>query len=259
MSFKISDNIIGFEEELSFFLKLYNKQCLPNTILFEGLEGIGKYTFVLHLINSINFNGNDTNIESVMSKDNNVLILKKNESNREYKFDEIKKIIDFCKLKSLDTKPKFVVIKSINFLNNNSVNALLKLTEEAKDNVYFFFTSNFLSNNSKVLESRFFKKKLFLNKKFFNQIILNFFKSNNIDNDNTNNNKDTPGICIRKYFYKLDNNLENLKKNNEELFYKIISEKIINKFKNNHIQILKRLKLNLFLKNDINKMLTKLI
>ena len=25
MSFKISDNIIGFEEELSFFLKLYTK------------------------------------------------------------------------------------------------------------------------------------------------------------------------------------------------------------------------------------------
>ena len=58
MSFKISDNIIGFEEELSFFLNLYNNNCLPNTILFQGLEGIGKYTFVLHLINSIKSSGN---------------------------------------------------------------------------------------------------------------------------------------------------------------------------------------------------------
>ena len=135
---------------------------------------------------------------------------------------------------------------------------MLKLTEEAKENVYFFFTSNFLSNNSKTLESRFFKKKLFLNKSFFNQIIFNFFKSNNIENVDINDNRDTPGIYIRKYFYNLDNNLENLKKNNEELFYKIISEKIINKFKNNHIQILKKIKFNLLLKNDINKLITEL-
>lgn len=258
MSFKISDNIIGFEEELSFFLRLYNKNCLPNTILFQGLEGIGKYTFVLHLINSIKSLGNVEHLESTLLNDSNVLILKKNQTNREYKFDEIKKIIDFCKFKSLDTKPKFVIIKSINFLNNSSVNALLKLTEEVKGNVYFFFTSNFLSNNSKTLESRFFKKKLFLDKRFFSQIIFNFFNSNNIDCVDINDNRDTPGIYIRKYFYNLDNNLENLKKNNEELFYKIISEKIINKFKDDHIQILKKIKFNLLLKNDISNILTNL-
>tara|TARA_B100000963_G_scaffold353865_1_gene369314 strand:+ start:1144 stop:1923 length:780 start_codon:yes stop_codon:yes gene_type:complete len=259
MSFKISDNIIGFEEELSFFLKLYQKKCLPNTILFQGLEGIGKFTFVLHLINYIKLNNNVKNLENAISNDNNVLILKKNENSREYKLEEIKKIIDFCKYKSFDTKPKFVVIKCTNFLNNSSVNALLKLTEEVKDNVYFFLTSNFLSNNSKTLESRFFKKKLFLNKKYFNQIILNFYKNNNIDNVDINDTRDTPGIYLRKYLYNSNNNLENLQKNNEELFYKIISEKIIKKFKNNHSQILKKLKLNLLLKNDINKMLTKLI
>ena len=258
MLFKISDNIIGFEEELSFFLKLYTKKCLPNTILFQGLEGIGKYTFVLHLINRIKSNRNTSNLEMTLLKDNDILVLNKNQSSREYKFDEIKKIIDFCKFKSLDKKPKFVVIKSINFLNNNSVNALLKLTEEVKENVYFFFTSNFLSNNSKTLESRFFKKKLFLNKSYFNQIIFNFFEQNNIDHISINDNRDTPGIYIRKYFYNLDNDLEKLKKNNEELFYKIISEKIINKFKSNHVQILKKIKLNLFFKNDLNTMLTKL-
>ena len=253
MSLKISDNIIGFEKELSFFLKLHKKKCLPNTILFQGLEGIGKYTFVLHLINSMQSGKNISNLETKILNDNNVLILKKNKTNREYKFEEIKKIIEFCKFKSLDTKSKFIVIKSINFLNNNSVNALLKLTEEAKENVYFFFTSNFLSNNSKTLESRFFKKKLFLNKKFFNLIISNFFKNNNIDLANINESIDTPGIYIRKYLYNLDDDVKNLKKNDEELFYKIISAKIINKFQNNHIQILKKLKFNLLLKNDINK------
>ena len=79
MSFKISDNIIGFEEELSFFLNLYTNRHLPNTILFQGLEGIGKYTFVLHLINLIKSSGNTTNLETALSNDNNVLILKKKE------------------------------------------------------------------------------------------------------------------------------------------------------------------------------------
>ena len=253
MSFKISEKIIGFEKELSFFLKLYNKKCLPNTILFQGLEGIGKYTFVLHLINLIKSGKNISNLETKILNDSNVLILKKNKTSREYKLEEIKKIIDFCKYKSLDTKSKFIVIKSINFLNNNSVNALLKLTEEANENVYFFFTSNFLSNNSKTLESRFFKKKLFLNKKFFNKVISNFFKNNNMDLEDINDSIDTPGIYIRKYLHNLDNEFENLKKNDEELFYKIISEKIINKYKNNHIQILKKFKFNLLLKNDIKK------
>ena len=152
MSFKISDNLIGFNKELSFFLKLYKQKKMPNTILFQGLQGIGKYTFILNLISLINEYKNDhTDLETRLMNDQDVLILKKNENNAEYKFEEIKKIIDFCKYKSFNTKSKFIVIKYTNFLNKSSVNALLKLTEEVKENVYFLFTSNFLSNNSKTL------------------------------------------------------------------------------------------------------------
>ena len=78
MSFKISDNLIGFDKELSFFLKLYKQKKMPNTILFQGLQGIGKYTFVLHLINSITKDANnDTNLEYRLTNDQEVLILKK--------------------------------------------------------------------------------------------------------------------------------------------------------------------------------------
>tara|TARA_B100001287_G_C22676880_1_gene528189 strand:- start:1721 stop:2503 length:783 start_codon:yes stop_codon:yes gene_type:complete len=260
MLFKISDKVIGYEEELSFFLRLYNNKYLPNTILLQGLEGIGKYTFVLHLINSLINNKNTFNLETSLMNNNNIFILKKNEESVEFKFEDVKKIINFCKYKSFDVKPKFVVIKSIDLLNKSSVNALLKLTEEVKENVYFFFTSNFMKNNSKTLESRFFKKKLFLNKKYFNQIISYFFKTNNINKDDfEKETNDTPGIYLRKYLLNLENNLEKIKKNDENIFYKIISEKIIEQFEGEHLEILKKIKFNLMLKNDMSKLLKKLV
>ena len=139
MLLKVSDKLLGFDEELSLFTKLYKNNCLPNKILFQGLEGIGKYTFVIHLISSILKNKNIYDLEDQLLENQNILILKKNENSNEFKFDEIKKIINFCKFKSLDGKSKFIVIKCTNYLNNSSVNALLKLTEEVKENIYFFF------------------------------------------------------------------------------------------------------------------------
>ncbi len=259
MLFKTSDKIIGYDEEWSFFLRLYNNKYLPNTILLQGLEGIGKYTFVLHLINSLMNNKNTVNLETSLMNNNNVFILKKNVDSVEYKFEDVKKIINFCKYKSLDIKPKFIVIKSIDLLNKSSVNALLKLTEETKENVYFFFTSNFMKYNSKTLESRFFKKKLFLKKSYYNQIISYFFKTNNFTKDELEREiKDTPGIYIRKYLHNAENNLEKIKKNDENIFYKIISEKIIKQFEGEHLEILKKIKFNLILKNDISKLLKKI-
>ncbi|MAK12409.1 MAG: hypothetical protein CMI73_01890 [Candidatus Pelagibacter sp.] len=255
---KVLDNIIGYDKELSFFLKLHKNNNLPNTILFQGLDGIGKYTFVVHLINLILKNKSLTNLEENLINNHNILILKKKDSNKEFKFDEVKRVINFCKLKSFNEESKYIVIKNCNFLNKSSVNALLKLTEEAKDNIYFFFTSHFLSNNLKTLESRFFKKKLFLNYKFYKEIIINYFKKNNINiSDHNIVNDDTPGNYIRKYLFNLDGDLINLKKNDEDLFYKIISEKIISKFKEDHVSILKKIKINLTLKNDINNILSE--
>ena len=95
---ELSFNEVICKDKKLFPIKLYSKKCLPNTILFQGLEGIGKYTFVLHLINSIKSFENTSNLETILSNDNNILILKKNESSREYKFDEIKKdVVKFVK------------------------------------------------------------------------------------------------------------------------------------------------------------------
>tara|TARA_E500000178_G_C17001455_1_gene745856 strand:- start:1795 stop:2247 length:453 start_codon:yes stop_codon:yes gene_type:complete len=146
-------------------------------------------------------------------------------------------------------------MKNSNYLNNNSANALLKLIEEPPKNIYFIFTCNLLDENLKTLNSRFFIKKLFLNKKFYKQIINNFVSNNNLENLKIEFDiKDTPGLYLRKYIYNLNPNLEKLKKDNEKLFYNVLCEKVLNANENNS-KILKLIKLNLFLNNDIKKLI----
>jgi len=61
---------------------------------------------------------------------------------------------------------------------------------------------------------------------------------------------------LRKYFYNLNPNLEKLKKDNQNLSYKIFSTKILESADLN-LNILKKIKLNLFLNNDIRKIIKK--
>ena len=257
MSLKISSKIIGYDDDFSNFLNLYKLKKMPNSILLLGLEGIGKYTFSLHLIATILHEDNEK-IESKLVKNHNVLILKKAENIKEYTVDEIRNVINFCKFRSDVNIPKFILIRNINDLNNNSVNALLKLTEEPNNNVYFIFTANILQNYSETLSSRFYKKKMFLSKNFYLKIINNYIKENSITVSKiTNELKETPGDYIRKYIVSVNEQLVELKKNNESLFFKIMSENIINRNNFDYLTDLKKMRISLYLKNDINRLILK--
>ena len=61
MFFKISNKLIGFDKEIDFFLKLYRQKSLPNCIMLQGLDGIGKFTFALHLVNLLLNKKNEIN------------------------------------------------------------------------------------------------------------------------------------------------------------------------------------------------------
>ena len=50
---------------------------------------------------------------------------------------------------SFNQKPKFILIDNIEFLNLNSINALLKSLEEPGKNIYFFL----IQNNKKTLDT----------------------------------------------------------------------------------------------------------
>ncbi|MEL0242733.1 MAG: hypothetical protein VW911_05730 [Pelagibacteraceae bacterium] len=99
MLLKISDKIIGYEKEINFFLDLFKKNILPKTLMLTGSEGIGKYTLALHLVNLF-IGGKKNNIEESLNKNLNVLILKKKDTQKEYRLEDINKIKAEEKFKS---------------------------------------------------------------------------------------------------------------------------------------------------------------
>ena len=71
-------NLFGYEEHFTYFANLINKKKMPNVILFNGQKGLGKSTFVYHLVNYLLSQNEE---ESYNLKDFTI-----SSENRSYKF-----------------------------------------------------------------------------------------------------------------------------------------------------------------------------
>ena len=161
---KSQTKLYGLDEELNELINLYNNSKLPNKILLSGEKGIGKCTLAYHLINYIlsnneenPYNTNDLQINT----DNHSFKLIQNNSNPNFNLIDVnseKKSIEINQIRSLisnlnkssfNSKPRFILIDNIEFLNVNSINALLKILEEPNENTYFIL----INNNKKILST----------------------------------------------------------------------------------------------------------
>ena len=144
-------------DELNNFVSLYKKNKLPNKILLKGRKGIGKCTLVYHLINFILSEKEDFayNIDSFKIDDRNKsykLILNGSSPNfflidiesdkKDIDISQIRSLIKNLNTSSLNSKPRFIILDNSEYLNKNSINALLKEIEEPKNNVYFILIQN---------------------------------------------------------------------------------------------------------------------
>lgn len=156
--------LYGLEDYLNELINLYDDKKLPNKILLSGQKGIGKCTLAYHLINYILSKDEefpyDLNSSSI-NRENRSYKLIQNGSNMNFALIDIltdKKHIDISQIRDLililnkssfNTKSRIVLIDNIEFLNINSVNALLKILGEPNDNIYFIL----INNNKEVLET----------------------------------------------------------------------------------------------------------
>ena len=161
---KSQTKLYGLDEELNELINLYNNSKLPNKILLSGEKGIGKCTLAYHLINYIlsnneenPYNTNDLQINTenhsfklIQNNSNpNFNLIDVNSEKKSIEISQIRNLINNLNKSSFNSKPRFILIDNIEFLNVNSINALLKILEEPNENTYFIL----INNNKKILST----------------------------------------------------------------------------------------------------------
>ena len=169
--------LFGLDNFFFEFVNLFEKNNLPNKILLSGQKGLGKSTLAYHFINYVlskneefgydikNFeiNINNRSFKTIINKSNlNLFLIDTDPEKKTIDISQIRNLISNLNKSSLNTKPRFVLIDNVEFLNTNSVNALLKIIEEPNHNVHFIL----INNDKKVLptlSSRCINFKIYLN------------------------------------------------------------------------------------------------
>ena len=217
--------LIGYNNFFLNLKNLYDKNLLPNKIIFSGDNGIGKSTFAYHLTNYI-FSKNEDNKynydENIILSENrsynlivnnthpNFFLISTDEDKKNIQISKIREMINFTNKSSFNNDSKIILIDNIEYLNINSVNALLKIIEEPNNKIFFFLVHNSKTKVLDTLSSRCIKFNLYLNSSDKLKIIekisnYNFYPDLNED---FKNNYISPGDLILLYNFFNTNNIE---------------------------------------------------
>jgi len=245
-------NLYGLDNQINELINLYKNKNLPNKILLSGTKGIGKSTMAYHFINYVlsedekyfydikNFKINPENrsFKLIQNKTSpNFILIDIHVEKKNIDISQIRNLINNLQKTSFNSKPRFILIDNIEFLNLNSINALLKILEEPTINSYFIL----INNDKKILptlKSRCLNFRISLSNresikvsnKLINQNVfdiinpnlldyyaspgkiynlIKFSEENKIDLKEIDLN-DLINIIISKNFYKKNNSIQNL-------------------------------------------------
>ena len=253
---KSQNKLYAYKSIFKKFIYLHKEDNLPNKILLSGPKGIGKATFAYHLSNFILSKNEDLNYDiknfEIYSENKSFSLVKNNshpnfflvdvlEDKKYIDIDQIRKMINYSNKTTFNENIKIILIDNVEYLNKNSLNALLKVTEEPNQNTLFLLVYN---NNKKLLDtlksrcinfnfSLNFENSIDITNKILNKNILNFINSELI------NYYDTPGNLVNLYNFSLNENFD---------IHSIkLKEFLIYIFNNNF------LKKNIFIKENIYK------
>ena len=207
---KFQRYLYGHDDLFINLTNLFEKKKLPNKIIFNGSDGVGKATFIYHLINFILSNKEDysykakakeidENNKSYLDLINNINFNFKHLKVDDYKkiisIEETREIISFFNKSSINNKPKIFFLEGAENLNKNSSNSILKILEELPENNYFFIS--YLENKFLLdtIKSRCFNCRLFIKtneNSFIKEKLMRQFKTNS-----TNIRNLTPGINLK--------------------------------------------------------------
>lgn len=236
-------NLFGYKLFFESFVKLFNKKKLPNSILLKGPKGIGKSTFVYHFVNYIlseneenkyslnEFKINPENSSYKLLSNNthpNFFLLDKNPLDTEIKIENVRNLIRFLNKTSYKKNLKIVLIDNAEFLNQSSLNALLKQIEEPTNNTFFFIIQNSTFKISATLKSRCSEFKVFFSinekKDILTKISSQYDRVLNLENVDANFYLDTPGNILNFFLNFNDKENKEFKKNKLSTIFSLIEK-----------------------------------
>ena len=145
------------------------KDLFSGLILLSGKKGSGKATFAYHLVNFFLSKDEELKydlIESKINSENKSFKLLQNNSHPNFYLVDLlveKKNIDVAQIRGMisytnkstfNNQDRFIMIDNVEYLNKNSINALLKIIEEPNENIYFILIANSQKNILPTLKSR---------------------------------------------------------------------------------------------------------
>jgi len=171
MNLEPSENtsIYGYKYFFNEIIQLYNNRKMPNKILLSGKKGSGKSTFAYHLVNFFLSKDEELKydlIENKINSENKSFKLLQNNSHPNFYLIDLlaeKKNIDVAQIRGMisytnkstfNNQDRFIMIDNVEYLNKNSINALLKIIEEPNENIYFILITNSQKNILPTLKSR---------------------------------------------------------------------------------------------------------
>ena len=211
-------HLYGYQIYFSNFLKLIDKEKLPNSNLFTGPKGLGKATFAYHLINYIlsknenySYKIDDLSINSQNSSYKllcnnthpNFYLVDCNKTDNEIKVDQIRNLVKFINKSTYTKDLKVILIDKVENLNLNASNSLLKALEETGSRTFFFLVHNSSFKISETIKSRCNEFKIFLSikekEKVFNNLCLQYNIPQEFSVISKNLFFDTPGNIINAF------------------------------------------------------------
>ncbi len=260
-----SKKLVGLDSYFNEMIKLYEAKKFPHVLLLSGKKGLGKFTLTMHFINYV-FSKKEADAYNVKEKTINVdsffynsflnkttqdVIFIQAEENKNIKIDDIRSLKSTIANTSLSDNPRFTIIDEVEFLNTNSVNALLKTLEEPTTNNFFILINNQQSELIETVSSRCLKNNIFLNLVQKKNVINYLIEDRKIENWIDFNDNLSPGLFLKfneiclKYkiskddniFIKLNSLITGYKKDKVKalisLAYFLIDSYFFNKINNN--------------------------
>ena len=252
--------LYNFHSDFLSLCNLVKISEIPNSILIDGMDGIGKSTFATHFINyTLSINEDEPydikNYEikamnrsyklSLNNSHPNLYTITLNDGKSSISIEQIREMIKFANKSSFDNQYKIILINKSEFLNKSSSNSILKILEEPSKNTIFLILQNSRKKNLKTIQSRCIKFHLKLD---FNNVISTTNKILNDEiykyiNPDLISHYNTPGQIINLLDFSKTNNIDLKTISIDEFLNFIIEKKLY--LKNN------------FMKTNFNSFLEK--